>query len=100
MIHAAVAQLRMADTKLAAGQNLQARHRLRLRGRAQSVDAIQVARNQTPLRVRRDRDVRRANVRVIENDAIAIGASDSDGKGFDRKSLNDAALAVKYFNVA
>jgi hypothetical protein len=100
MIDAAVAQLRMTDTKLAPGQNLQARYRLLPRGRAQSVDAIEVVRDQTPLLVRRDRDVRRAYVRVIENDIIAITASDSNGKGFDRKPLNDAALAVKYFNVA
>jgi hypothetical protein len=47
-----------------------------------------------------DRDVLRANIRIIDNDFIAVSASDTDGKGIDARPFEDVSFVVENFDIA
>jgi hypothetical protein len=42
----------------------------------------------------------RTDMRVADDDSIGVGASDTDGKHFDRGALDHISLAVEDFDIA
>ena len=90
----------MTDTKLAAGLKFQLGDALFVRGSIETVDAIEIAGEQTALFVLGNLEMTRTDERIGENHLIAIGAADGDWKSIHRDPLADAALAVENLDIA
>jgi hypothetical protein len=62
---------------------------------AQAIDAVKIARHETPRLIVADRQVPGANKRVIENNLVGIGAPQSYGKRMHRNALRHSFLGIE-----